>query len=97
MNIDFRILAGSLIALASLPGCTPIDSGMGSSVRTNLAIQTIDPDPAYKDAATVSGDKTAVAAERYRQDNVKTPRGIRTSSGGTGSGGLGAAAAAGAK
>ncbi len=66
---------------------------MGSSVRTNLAVQTINPDPVYNDAATVSGDKTAVATERYRKDNVKTPNGIRTSSGGTGSSGSGASGA----
>lgn len=86
MNINVRPLVGGLILLASLAGCTPIDSGMGSSVRTNLVVQTIDPDPAYADAATVSGDKTAVATERYRKDSVKTPNGIRTSGGGSGSG-----------
>lgn len=75
MSFKVGVLGLGLI----LGACTPVDSGFGESVRTNLAVQTIDPDPKY-DAAdlTFSGQKGAAAVERYRTDKVKPPKGIRT-------------------
>ncbi len=81
MNIDrFPMLLA--VPLLGLAACAPVDAGMGNSVRTNIAVQTIDPDPVYAEPhATASGDKMAAAVERYRTDQVKQPRSIRTTSG----------------
>jgi type IV pilus biogenesis protein CpaD/CtpE len=62
-----------------------MDAGFGDSVRTNLAVQTIDPDPVYDNSSTVSGEKMAAGVERYRTDKVKQPKGIKTTSGASGS------------
>ncbi|MBT2187264.1 hypothetical protein KK488_09940 [Sphingobium sp. H33] len=77
---------GALALALSLPlclgACTPMDAGFGDSVRTNLAAQTIDPDPAANGAEPAySGQKGAAAVERYRTDRVKPPKGIRTTDG----------------
>jgi hypothetical protein len=85
MNIDPRLAASALIAAMGLAACTPVDAGMGESVRTNIAVQTIDPDPVYDEPALVEGSKMAPAVERYRTDKVKKPVGIKTTSGTGGS------------
>jgi len=87
MNIDRALLVAAAIPLG-LAACTPIDEGFGDSVRTNIAVQTVDPDPAYDGPwEEASGAKTAAAVERYRTDKVKQPKGIRTTTGITGGGG----------
>jgi len=87
MNIKIVPL-GLVICLAPCLGaCTPMDPGFGESVRTHMAAQTIDPDPAYNGAEPgESGVKGAAAVERYRTDRVKPPQGIRTTDSNTGSG-----------
>lgn len=86
MNIDPRMMPAALAGLVLLSGCTPVDAGMGNSVRTNMAVQTIDPAPVYEDEfGPVSGEKMAKAVERYRKDQVKKPQGIKTTSGGASS------------
>lgn len=85
MIIDRLALAALPVACA-LAGCTPVDTGFGDSVKTNIATQVIDPDVTY-DAplASAAGAKMAPAVERYRTDKVKTPKGIRTTNVGSGS------------
>lgn len=85
-------LLGSVSLLA---GCTPIDTTLGDSVKTDYALQTINPDPkpVPAEAAVMeggSGTQAATAAERYRKGAVKQPQAQTTGSGGSsGSGGGG--------
>lgn len=92
MNIDgiiARIAPLAPLALA-MAGCTAVDAGFGDTVKRNIAVQTVDPAPAYADAhMSARGDKTGPAIERYRSDRVKRPRGIKTTSAGGGSGASG--------
>ena len=81
MNIDPRLTVSAILAATGLTACTPVDAGMGESVRTNIAVHTIDPDPVYDEPALVAGGKMAPAVERYRTDKVKKPVGIKTTSG----------------
>ncbi len=88
MNIDRALLVAAAAMLPGLAACTPIDAGFGDSVRTNMAVQTVEPDPAYDGPwEEASGAKTAAAVERYRTDKVKQPKGIRTTTGITGGSG----------
>lgn len=86
MAMNIKALPVSVAGLVlCLGACTPMDAGFGDSVRTNLATQTIDPEPVYNGAeASFSGQKAAAAVERYRTDKVKPPKGIRTTTGVTG-------------
>ena len=78
------------IAIAGLlAGCTPIDTTLGDSVKTDYALQTINPDPkpVSAEAAVMeggSGTQAATAAERYRKGAVKQPQAQTTGSGGGG-------------
>ena len=77
-----------------LVGCTPIDTTLGDSVKTDYALQTINPDPkpVSAEAAVIeggSGTQAAGAAERYRKGAVKQPQAQTTGSGGGGSSGSG--------
>jgi hypothetical protein len=83
------------IAIAGLlAGCTPIDTTLGDSVKTDYALQTINPDPkpVSAEAAVMeggSGTQAAGAAERYRKGGVKQPQAQSTGSGGSSGGGGG--------
>ena len=84
----------SLGAITLLAGCTPIDTTLGDSVKTDYAIQTINPDPkpVSAEAAVMeggSGTQAAGAAERYRKGAVKQPQAQSTGNGGSGSSGGG--------
>src|SRR3546814_7904882 len=72
-----------------LGGCTPIDTGLGATVKHNMAQHIINPDPEYAGTPVEgsSGDRAASALERYRKGTVKEPQTIRTTSGTGGSGG----------
>lgn len=90
MNIDPLIRTGLGLAPFALllAGCTAVDQGMGDSVKTNIAVQTVEPAPVYSEAlASADGAKMAPAVERYRTDKVKQPKGIRTTRIRTGSSG----------
>lgn len=77
-----RVALGALPIAFALAGCTPIDTGFGDSVKTNMAVQVIDPDVTYgAPLASAAGATMAPAVERYRTDKVKTPKGIRTTTG----------------
>lgn len=79
----------ALLPVLALAGCTPIDTGLGDSIRTNQALHLIDPGPVVDDEAPImtSGVRAAAAAERYRKGEVKKPVAITTTSGGSGTSG----------
>jgi hypothetical protein len=89
------ILPIAIAGIGLLAGCTPIDTTLGDSVKTDYALQTINPDPrpVSAEAAVMeggSGTQAATAAERYRKGAVKQPQAQSTGSGGSsGSGGSG--------
>jgi hypothetical protein len=74
------VLSAALAILAGLAGCTPIDTGFGAAVKTDYALQVIDPDPAARTGAQPggSGVQAQQAAERYRKGTVKQPVSIET-------------------
>ncbi|MGH6781375.1 MAG: hypothetical protein ACREB5_04630 [Sphingomonadaceae bacterium] len=71
-----------MIAAAPLAACTPNDTTLGGAMKHNIAMQVIDPDPAYQGDLMEggSGDHAGKAAERYRQGQVKQPTSIRSTS-----------------
>jgi hypothetical protein len=87
-------LLALVVAGVALGGCTPIDGGLGETVRHNAALQTLDPDPQYAGDLYEggSGERAALAQKRYREGKVIEPVQMRTTSiavGGGGSGGGG--------
>lgn len=78
-------LVGAACALA-LAGCsmdnqTPMGRDFGESVRHNIMVQTIDPEPPYADAGApdMNGRRAVDAFTRYETDKVKQPRPETTS------------------
>ncbi|KRC78372.1 hypothetical protein [Sphingomonas sp. Root241] len=79
-------------ALLLLAGCTPIDATFGDAVKTDYALQVINPEPRPVSAETAvmeggSGDLAGAASERYRKGAVRQPQPVQTttkSSGGAG-------------
>lgn len=61
--------------LAPLGACTPNDTGFGSAVRHNVALQVIDPDPQHAGTPIEGGDgvRSAAAIDRYKKGSVKDP------------------------
>lgn len=97
MNSRTIALAAAAGALA-LGGCAETYSAkvgklhpedFGEANRQTFAAMVIDPDPHYAEPLATSGDHAAQAVERYRQDQVKQPRSIRSTSTGGGGGGGG--------
>jgi len=74
---------GSALLLPLLAGCTANDPTFGGAVRSNYAMQVINPDPQYEGTLVEGGNgqTSAAAVERYRTDKVKQPKSIRTTSG----------------
>jgi type IV pilus biogenesis protein CpaD/CtpE len=74
---------GSALLLPLLAGCTANDPTFGGAVRSNYAMQVINPDPQYEGTLVEGGNgqTSAAAVERYRTDKVKQPTSIRTTSG----------------
>ena len=83
------ILLFALLVLPALAACTPIDTGLGDSIRTNQALHVIDPGPVADDDAPImtSGVRAGGAAERYRKGEVKRPGPVTTTGGAGGAGG----------
>lgn len=83
--------ASIMLALLALPiaACTPNDVTFGGAVKSDYALQTINPDPhAQSDAIEGgSGAVAGAAAERYRTDKVKQPPVTQTTNVGVGGGG----------
>lgn len=80
-----RILTASA-ALLVVSACTPNDIGLGDAVKANYAAQIVNPEPVYEDAMVASGTQSAAGQERYRKGTVKKPVGVKTTTGGSGSG-----------
>jgi type IV pilus biogenesis protein CpaD/CtpE len=78
----------SFAATALLGGCTANDTTLGDSLRTDIALQVADPDPAAHTNAAPgdSGVQAARASEAYRKGTVKPPVSIQTTSKSGGSG-----------
>ena len=82
---------GAMLALATAPllsGCVYLDHrdtvsfAAGDAVATNKIIHMVDPWPPRAGDRNIAfdGERMVLAAERYRADKVKEPRGINTSS-----------------
>lgn len=86
-----KLILPLALALPLVAGCTPNDIAMGSAMRHNAALQTIDPEPAAQTAATPgdSGDHAGLAVERYRRGTVKEPVAQTTTTGARGGSGGG--------
>lgn len=84
-----RIFLASALLLPMLAGCTANDPTFGGAVRSNYAMQVINPDPHYEGTLVEGGNgqTSAAAVERYRTDKVKKAQTIRTTSGVSGSSG----------
>jgi Ni,Fe-hydrogenase III small subunit len=80
-----RIIAIAAVTLA-VSACTPNDIGLGDAAKANYAAQIVEPDPQYADVMVANGAQTAAAQDRYRKSNVKKPVGVKTTTGGSGSG-----------
>lgn len=104
MKTSLMLAALAAIALSACSGQdegglhAASDTGFGNAVRTNIAVQTVNPN-APEDGATVSasGERAAIATDRYGKDKVKPPEDPATSqsSGGGGSGSGSSSASAG--
>lgn len=59
----------------ALQACAP-DVGLGDTVRHNMALQVIDPDPEYRGTPMEggSGIHSAAAVDRYNKGQVKDPK-----------------------
>ena len=100
MRIDLRLTL-FVLAVPLVAGCTTSsslrqgadDEGWGEANRQTMAAQIIDPTPQYDYAVPeTSGEHVADAIQRYRDDKVKRPERVKTSSistGGAGGGGSG--------
>lgn len=71
----------------------PLSADFGNSVRHNMMMQVVNPDPpaATEGAPTGSGSRAALAYSRYENGKVAKAPGVATSSVG-GTGGTGGAA-----
>ena len=91
MSFDRAFAAVAVVAL--LAGCSGQlkeagggDPFLGEAVKYNAAVQTINPDPVYTaDMAKPgdNGDKGAAAVERYRTDQVKDAKPVKTNESGS--------------
>jgi type IV pilus biogenesis protein CpaD/CtpE len=89
MNSDRFKRAACLAVLPLLAGCASVpsvfeelgDAAFGEANRQTMMAQVIDPDPVYDRPMVTSGDHAADAIDRYRDDAVKEPDSISTTSG----------------
>lgn len=77
------VLSATLtIVIAGTAGCQnrePIGQGFGESVRYNMSMQIVDPQPRSADAPDLLGARAAGAMKRYEEDKVKDLRIEKTS------------------
>lgn len=95
--MNSRLTSLAIVGTLALAGCAQTHTGeletidpadFGEANRQTYAAMVIDPDPQYDEPLATSAEHAADAAERYRNDAVKQPDSIRTTSGtGTGGGG----------
>ena len=84
-----RLIVAAMLVGPALAGCTANDPTFGGAVRSNYAVQVINPEPRYEGTLTEGGDgaRSAAAIERYRTDKVKKPESIRSTQRSSGSSG----------
>ena len=71
-----------LLALAACghPDFGPEAADFGNSVKQNIAVQTVNPEPELAQTLPeMDGTRAAIAIGRYQADKVKPPRELRTS------------------
>jgi type IV pilus biogenesis protein CpaD/CtpE len=73
----------ALSAILALVACAPADQpspGFGNAVRQNMAAHVINPDPHPNDLPPpeFDGERTKDAFQRYREDKVKKPVPLNT-------------------
>lgn len=86
MNTKRMIVAGA--AMLGLSACATygnIDGaydpeGFGEANRQSYGAMVVNPEPAYTEDMTTSGDKAADAFKRYQEDKVKRPTRTSTTS-----------------
>lgn len=68
------------IALLPLSACASNDVTMGGALRHDIALQTIDPEPAHAGTPMEGGDgeRAARAVAAYRKGTVKQPATLNT-------------------
>ena len=85
--MTIKRIAAASAALIAVTACTPNDIGLGNAAKANYAAQIVDPDPVYEEAMVANGNQSAAAQDRYRKGTVKKAKSIRTTEGGSSSGG----------
>ncbi len=81
MRFKRTLLAGS--AIAATAACAPVDPGFGEALRYDMAVQTVNPDPAYPEGGAQPGghgEKAQKATERYRKGTTKPAQPVSSSS-----------------
>ena len=97
MNSDRKAMSGAALIVAglALSGCqTNWHEELGAAEfgepnRQTYAAMIVNPDPVYDEPLATSAEKASDAVERYRNDAVKQPESIRSTSGAGGGGGGG--------
>ncbi len=79
MRRFFLSLAGVSLAAA----CAPVDQpvpGFGNAVRQNMAAHIVNPDPHPDDLPPpeMDGERVKGAIDRYREDRIKRPVTLQT-------------------
>lgn len=70
--MPFFLLITGLVA----SGCAPLyDKNNGSKVRSNVAMQTLNPDAVYEKSpiAALEGQKAEALMSRYRKEKAEVP------------------------
>ncbi|WP_255325595.1 MULTISPECIES: hypothetical protein [Sphingobium] len=81
---NMRKLSFAVLLLApALTACTANDPTFGGAVRSNYAMQVVNPEPQHEGTLVEGGEGTrsAAAVERYRKGAVKEPSSISTTQG----------------
>ena len=88
MRTELKFVAAA-VALTMLQACkedlvsTPAPSPFGEANRQTMMAQVVNPAPYYEDLnPPTSAEHAAQAIERYRNDRVKRPESVDTSSAG---------------
>lgn len=70
-RILLALAAAAALAAAGCENREPIGAGFGDSVRHNMSMQIINPQPRAAAAPEMSGTRAAGAVKRYEKGDVK--------------------------
>ncbi len=70
----------SLLALGACSTQKPLGRDFGNSVKHNMAVQTVNPEPSNV-SPLYDGEHAAQAIKKYREGTVKEPEAIPTTGG----------------